>query len=185
MKAARPRRHSHPPGTFYYYNNWDFNALGTIFRQRTGLDIFEAFERRIARPLDMADFEASDGWYADGTESIHPYYGPTTHRVLVAAWQPGAYNFNRGWGGRALSFDRTGRMHVRMAILGVGEDGRMTSGPVYAYSDDLGQSFRAADGKPLKLPLTVNPIPSHDGNTSSGPLKTRYDLWASLVKVVP
>ena len=76
-------------------------------------------------------------------------------------------------------------MHVRMAILGVGEDGRMTSGPVYAYSDDLGQSFHAADGKPLKLPLTVNPIPSHNGNTANGPLKTRYDLWASLVVELP
>jgi len=112
-----------------------------------------------------------------------PYFGPGDG--LVCAWQPGAYNFNRGWGGRALSFDRTGRMHVRMAILGVGEEGRMTSGPVYAYSDDLGQSFHAADGKPLKLPLTVNPIPSHSGSTASGPLKTRYDLWASLVKELP
>ena len=112
-----------------------------------------------------------------------PYFGPGDG--LVCAWQPGAYNFNRGWGGRALSFDRTGRMHVRMAILGVGEDGRMTSGPVYAYSDDLGQSFHAADGKPLKLPLTVNPIPSHNGNTSGGPLKRRCDLWASLVKELP
>ncbi|MHC4402796.1 MAG: LamG-like jellyroll fold domain-containing protein [Planctomycetota bacterium] len=112
-----------------------------------------------------------------------PYFGPGDG--LVCAWQPGAYNFNRGWGGRALSFDKTGRMHVRMAILGVGEDGRMTNGPVYAYSDDLGRSFHAADGKPLKLPLTLNPIPSHNGNTSSGSLKTRYDLWASLVKELP
>ena len=23
MKDARPDRGSHPPGTFYYYNNWD------------------------------------------------------------------------------------------------------------------------------------------------------------------
>ena len=121
-------------------------------------------------------------WSAALGDTI-PYYGPGDG--VVCAWQPGAYNFNRGWGGRALSFDRTGRMHVRMAILGVGVDGRMTSGPVYAYSDDLGQSFHAADGKLLKLPLTVNPIPSHDGSTASGPLKTRYDLWASLVKELP
>ena len=26
MKANRPGRGSHPPGTFWYYNNWDFNA---------------------------------------------------------------------------------------------------------------------------------------------------------------
>lgn len=122
------------------------------------------------------------GWFGALGDTF-PYFGPGDG--LVCAWQPGAYNFNRGWGGRALSFDRTGRMHVRMAILGVGEDGRMTSGPVYAYSDDSGQSFHAADGKPLKLPLTVNPIPSHHCNTAQGPLETRYDLWASLVEELP
>ena len=26
MRSMRPKRHSHPPGTFWYYNNWDFNA---------------------------------------------------------------------------------------------------------------------------------------------------------------
>ena len=31
-------RSSHPPGTFWYYNNWDFNALGTIFEKATGKD---------------------------------------------------------------------------------------------------------------------------------------------------
>ena len=131
--------------------------------------------------LHRAEKENPD-WFAALGDTV-PYFGPGDG--VVCAWQPGAYNFNRGWGGRALSFDRTGRMHVRMAILGVGQDGRMTSGPVYAYSDDLGQSFHAADGKPLKLPLTVNPIPSHNGNTASGSLKARYDLWASLLKELP
>ena len=36
MKAMRPERGSHAPDTFWYYNNWDFNALGTIFDQETG-----------------------------------------------------------------------------------------------------------------------------------------------------
>ncbi|UCG27191.1 MAG: serine hydrolase, partial [Bacteroidales bacterium] len=36
MKDSRPERGTHPPGTFYYYNNWDFNVLGTIFMQETG-----------------------------------------------------------------------------------------------------------------------------------------------------
>src|SRR5512136_2081839 len=30
MIVARPERGSHPPDTFFYYNNWDFNVLGTI-----------------------------------------------------------------------------------------------------------------------------------------------------------
>jgi len=74
MKAMRPKRHSHAPGTFWYYNNWDFNALGTIFEQETGTRIFEEFGRRIARPLQMEDFKVSDCHYVTGDDSIHPAY---------------------------------------------------------------------------------------------------------------
>jgi CubicO group peptidase (beta-lactamase class C family) len=57
MKAARPARGSHPPGTFWYYNNWDFNALGEIYQRLTGLSVFSAFEHQLARPLDFQDFD--------------------------------------------------------------------------------------------------------------------------------
>src|SRR5947209_7922433 len=40
MKAARPKRGSHPPGTFWYYNNWDFNVLGTVFERLTKTNLF-------------------------------------------------------------------------------------------------------------------------------------------------
>src|SRR5215207_10720892 len=46
MARARPPRGSHAPGEFWYYNNWDFNALGTIYTRLTGEDIFEAVQRR-------------------------------------------------------------------------------------------------------------------------------------------
>lgn len=74
MKAARPERHSHAPGTFWYYNNWDFNALGTIFEQETGTKIFENLKERIADPIGMEDFEVSDGHYQYESLSIHPAY---------------------------------------------------------------------------------------------------------------
>lgn len=75
MIDARPPRGSHPPGTYFYYNNWDFNALGTIFRQLTGEDIFAAFEREIAGPIGMQDFVAADGTYVvEADTSIHPSY---------------------------------------------------------------------------------------------------------------
>jgi CubicO group peptidase (beta-lactamase class C family) len=75
MIAQRPKRGSHAPGTFFYYNNWDFNALGTIFQQETGEKIFEAFEKEIAVPLGMKHFKASDGHYVYQKErSMHPAY---------------------------------------------------------------------------------------------------------------
>jgi CubicO group peptidase (beta-lactamase class C family) len=74
MKASRPPRSSHVPGEFYYYNNWDFNVLGTIFEKLTGTKIFEEFERRIARPIGMQDFSVRDGHYETSPESMHRHY---------------------------------------------------------------------------------------------------------------
>jgi len=74
MKARRPERGSHPPGSFWYYNNWDFNALGTIYRQLTGSDVFQAFQDRIAKPIGMQDFSAEDGKFVFESASDHPAY---------------------------------------------------------------------------------------------------------------
>ena len=80
MRKMRPKRHSHPPGTFWYYNNWDFNALGTIFEQETGTRIFKEFEARFAGPLQMEDFDirycryVSSTDYENGPDSPHQYY---------------------------------------------------------------------------------------------------------------
>jgi CubicO group peptidase (beta-lactamase class C family) len=57
MIETRPERGSKAPGTFLYYNNWDFNVLGTVFEQETSDKIFESFYREIAQPLAMKDFE--------------------------------------------------------------------------------------------------------------------------------
>jgi len=75
MIETRPERGSHAPGTFFYYNNWDFNALGTIFEQETGTKIFEEFKRKIADPVGMEDFSIKNCHYQYELEkSIHPAY---------------------------------------------------------------------------------------------------------------
>ncbi|MCC6125058.1 MAG: serine hydrolase [Pirellulales bacterium] len=74
MKKRRPLRGSHPPSAFWYYNNWDFNVLGTIFEKCTGEGIFKAFQRRIAEPLEMEDFRLQDTQYVRGADSDHPAY---------------------------------------------------------------------------------------------------------------
>jgi CubicO group peptidase (beta-lactamase class C family) len=58
-----PERGSHAPGTFWFYSNWDFNAMGAVFEQETSRGIFEAFEDLIAEPIGMEDYQASDGLY--------------------------------------------------------------------------------------------------------------------------
>lgn len=74
MAKMRPPRGSHLPGTFWYYNNWDFNVLGTIYEHATGSGIFEALDNKIAKPIGMQDYRQQDGSYVRGEASIHPAY---------------------------------------------------------------------------------------------------------------
>lgn len=78
--SRRPARGAHDPGTFWYYNNWDFNALGTIFEKTTGLEIGQAISEWLAKPLGMQTFcpEHVTYEYADFTE--HPMW-----RVYMSA----------------------------------------------------------------------------------------------------
>lgn len=76
MSESRPQRGSHKPGEFYYYNNWDFNTLNTIFQKETGMDVVTAFYESIAHPLGMDDFRKMDSrlWLDSKVETIHPKY---------------------------------------------------------------------------------------------------------------
>jgi CubicO group peptidase (beta-lactamase class C family) len=74
MLEKKPPRGSHAPGTFWYYNNWDFNTLGYIYEQATGTKIFDAFYRQIAQPIGMQDFRARDGRYITSADSRFPAY---------------------------------------------------------------------------------------------------------------
>jgi len=65
-----------PPGTVWAYNNWDYNTLTRIFEQETGLTIYEAFNRGIADPLQMQDFNEKSVMYEyETTLSMRPKAG--------------------------------------------------------------------------------------------------------------
>lgn len=74
MKAEKPARGSHPPRSFWAYNNWDFNALGTIYETATHDSIYHSFDERIARHIGMEDFSFKDQEYVTGPDSIHRAY---------------------------------------------------------------------------------------------------------------
>ena len=74
MARKRPARGSHDPGTFWYYNNWDFNVLGTIYEHATGTGIYDALDRLIAQPIGMQDYRPQDGVYFPGPASSHRAY---------------------------------------------------------------------------------------------------------------
>jgi len=56
-------------GDYWIYNNWDFNALGTIVEEAADRSIGEFFETEIARPTGMQDFRPQDVEY---TTKDHP-----------------------------------------------------------------------------------------------------------------
>jgi CubicO group peptidase (beta-lactamase class C family) len=75
MAAARPPRGSHAPGTYWYYNNWDFNTLGTIYRQFTGKGVFDALQDELAKPLHFEDFRLDrDTQWVTESSSDHAAY---------------------------------------------------------------------------------------------------------------
>jgi CubicO group peptidase (beta-lactamase class C family) len=78
--ARRPARGAYEPGAYWFYNNWDFNALGTIFEKVTGLGIGQAISEWLAQPLGMTTFcpDHVTYEYADFTE--HPMW-----RVYMSA----------------------------------------------------------------------------------------------------
>ena len=73
QERGRPPRGSHAPGTHWYYNNWDFNIAGVVYERATREDLFESFDRRLAQPLGMEDWNPRDGFRAyEPTKSRHP-----------------------------------------------------------------------------------------------------------------
>jgi CubicO group peptidase (beta-lactamase class C family) len=73
--ASAPPRNSQKHGAYYLYNNWDFNALGAIFEQETGRNIYDALETDLARPLRMQDFDrAAQRKSGDTTQSRYLAY---------------------------------------------------------------------------------------------------------------
>lgn len=72
------------PGALWFYNNWDFNALGTIVEQVAGEEIGPLFARRVAAPLMMQDFVPSHVEYTTKeSETERMFSNWSEHRAYV------------------------------------------------------------------------------------------------------
>lgn len=102
MKLLRPARYSQFAGTHWYYNNWDFNVLGTIFQKLTARNLFEVFQSEIAVPIGMEDYTLADCKFTyDSTVSIHPAYNIKASARDLARF--GLLMLNHGnWNGRQI-----------------------------------------------------------------------------------
>jgi len=74
-----PPRGSVEPGSYFLYNNWDFNALGVIYERLTSRKFYQAFQDDIAAPLSLRDWVIDERAIRNDTGlSDHPAY----HLVL-------------------------------------------------------------------------------------------------------
>jgi CubicO group peptidase (beta-lactamase class C family) len=73
----RPKRGQHKPGEYYYYNNFDFNALATILKLKTSMSYDECLLKWLAIPLEMQEFQRTNVIYGTPFSKIdtqHPAY---------------------------------------------------------------------------------------------------------------
>jgi len=70
--AIAPKRGTVIPGSFFLYNNWDFNLAGYIFEKLTGVGIYDAVDSMLARPLKMEDWD-KEMQHKDGDTLISKY----------------------------------------------------------------------------------------------------------------
>lgn len=95
-------KETHTPGTKWAYNNWDYNALTTIFMQETGLGVYQAFKQGVADPLGMQDF-GKDAVILEYERalSMHPKAGFKMSARDLAKF--GQLHLNKGkWDGKQL-----------------------------------------------------------------------------------
>lgn len=70
-----PRRNTQTHGTYFLYNNWDFNAAGAIFEKLTGKNIYDALQQDLANPIGMEDYDRSiQHKTGDTRRSLYPAY---------------------------------------------------------------------------------------------------------------
>ena len=98
----RPKRGSADPGTFWYYNNWDFNVVCPAFEKLTGRDFRTSFEEKIAKPLGMEDFR--DEYIFNWLEPRSSEYPAVTIRLSARDLARfGQMYLNGGtWGGKRI-----------------------------------------------------------------------------------
>ncbi|CAM1342847.1 serine hydrolase domain-containing protein [Tenacibaculum amylolyticum] len=69
------KRGSVEPGTYFLYNNWDFNVAGHILELKSGNTIYEELEQQLAIPLGFEDWNIKNQKkYYKKKKSRYPAY---------------------------------------------------------------------------------------------------------------
>lgn len=183
----RPERGAHPPGSFWYYNNWDFNIAGVIIEQATGKSIYDAFDKKIARPLGMQDYDPKDGFAVyEPSQSRHPALTfKISARDLARFGQ--LYLDQGDWRGkRVLSADW---VHVSTEPVSDFGDGTGYGYMWWTYAPGaLGENYpllaehdlymgRGTGGQAIFVIPDAGLIVAHSGDTDNGRPVRGFEAW--------
>ncbi|BBB69821.1 amide hydrolase [Undibacterium sp. YM2] len=100
--ANAPARGTQTPGSYFLYNNWDFNAAGTALENATHKSVYQLFDEDIAQTLQFQDFKLSaQKKWGDRSKSMHlPYHFLLSTRDMARIGLLALHEGN--WNGRQL-----------------------------------------------------------------------------------
>lgn len=164
--AIAPKRGSEYPGTHFFYNNWDFNALGTAFEKLTHKNIYDALRDDIAVPLGMQDFDR-----ARQKKSVDPNHAHDVYPMWLSTRDMARIGvlmiYHGNWAGKQVA--DAGFLDWSTTLVTPFEDLNPTG-------------FRAA-GQPMhwgygRLWWVWDP-PRYPGGTSMGPFQGAYSAMGT------
>lgn len=129
----RPAAGSAAPGTHWFYSNWDFNVVGTVFQQETGHSICGAFLSNLAAPLGLRDTGPETCGWRYSTRSRHPAYV-----FRMSARDLASFGDMMRQGGRANGRQIVPKNWVRkstgpLSLVGDAPNGKPLPGISYGY----------------------------------------------------
>ncbi|MFZ6735162.1 serine hydrolase domain-containing protein [Undibacterium sp. Ji42W] len=100
--ANAPARGTQTPGSYFLYNNWDFNAAGTALENATHKSVYQLFDEDIAQSLQLQDYKLSaQKKFGDSSKSNHlPYHFLLSTRDMARIGLLALHEGN--WNGRQL-----------------------------------------------------------------------------------
>lgn len=191
-----PPRGSVEPGTYFLYNNWDFNAAGGIFEQLTQTDIYDALRDDLAIPLQMQDFERNNQ-RRGGNLSISRY--PAYHMYISTRDMArlGLLMLNKGrWVGEQIIPEEWVEQSTRVItpVHEMNPESRRNGLYGYGYmwwvydgeqiSDDLFGAFNAmgAYGQFITVIPNLNMVVAHKTDPDQG--RTTQSQYHDLLQLI-
>lgn len=100
--ANAPARGTQTPGSYFLYNNWDFNAAGTALENATHKSVYQLFDEDVAQALQLQDYKLSaQKKWGDRSKSKHlPYHFLLSTRDMARIGLLALHAGN--WNGRQL-----------------------------------------------------------------------------------